>query len=556
MRLSARMVVAALCAVLLAPALNLFADEPFGTDPDESVMTPVMPMAAMSGAAMPYSRGQNAFTPRVELFMGYSYLRAVPKLADGNRMVWLNGGSTSVAFNFNRYLGIVGDFGGFNDTRLRLGSATGTAPTVADSSGTAYTYLAGPRLSFRNHGRITPFAQALFGGVHASDVTLSSGCSGAGCTLLPAENSFALTAGGGLDIRVRRHLAIRLIQAEYLMTRFDNFNSGTIATQNDMRLSSGIVFRFGGNPAQRLADLSPLAYSCSVRPLSVYQGDPIAVSGTAVNLDPAKTANYSWSVDGGIVSGSSSTARIDTSNVAAGAYTLKGHVSEGEKIRDNADCTAPFVVKAIEPPTVSCTASPSSVTSGASSTITAMGVSPANRPVTYTYSTTAGSVNGLGSTATLSTGGVPVGDITVTCNAVDDKGQTASSKTVVSVATPEPAAKPLTSDLCSIHFDRDAHRPSRVDNAAKACLDEIALNLQRSPDAQLAIVGNASAHETGANKLAAARAVNARVYLVGEKGIDGSRIVVYTGSQDGKIVTSTLVPSGATFDSTGDTLVR
>ena len=29
-----------------------------------------------------------------------------------------------------------------------------------------------------------------------------------------------MTAGGGLDLRVRRHFAIRIIQAEYLMTRF------------------------------------------------------------------------------------------------------------------------------------------------------------------------------------------------------------------------------------------------------------------------------------------------------------------------------------------------
>jgi len=69
-------------------------------------------------------------------------------------------------------------------------------------------------------------------------------------------------------------------------------------------------------------------------------------------------------------------------------------------------------------------------------------------------------------------------------------------------------------------------------------------------------VGNASAHETGTSKLAASRAVNTRAYLVGEKGIDASRIVVYTGLQDGKIVSTKLIPSGATFDATGDTVVQ
>jgi hypothetical protein len=72
-----------------------------------------------------------------------------------------------------------------------------------------------------------------------------------------------------LDIKVRQHFAIRIIQAEYLMTRFDNFNTGTAATQNDMRLSSGIVFRFGGNgapPPQVTVVLGQPGFGLSRRP--------------------------------------------------------------------------------------------------------------------------------------------------------------------------------------------------------------------------------------------------------------------------------------------------
>ena len=56
-------------------------------------------------------------------------------------------------------------------------------------------------------------------------------------------------------------------------------------------------------------------------------------------------------------------------------------------------------------------------------------------------------------------------------------------------------------------------------------------------------------------KLAAERAVNTKDYLVKEKGIDASRIAVYTGTTDGKTVTTTLIPAGATMDSTGTTPV-
>jgi outer membrane protein OmpA-like peptidoglycan-associated protein len=105
--------------------------------------------------------------------------------------------------------------------------------------------------------------------------------------------------------------------------------------------------------------------------------------------------------------------------------------------------------------------------------------------------------------------------------------------------------------LCAIHFDRDLRRPTRVDNEAKACLDDIALSLLRAPDATIAVEGNASSGEKGGNKLATERAVNTKAYLVHEKGIDPSRIAVYTGSTDGKTVSTLLIPAGATLDTTG-----
>jgi opacity protein-like surface antigen len=426
------------------------ADSSAVADPPSPQTIESIPESSMAGGS-PYSGGGDSYYPRVELFLGYSYLRAVPTDTNGNRLEWLNGGSTSLAFNFNRYLGIVGDFGGFNDSRLQLTGA-GVPSTVVDSDGTVFTYLLGPRFSYRKYSRITPFAQVLFGAIHASDVTLESGCAGAACTVLPTENSFTLTAGGGLDFRLHHHIALRLIQAEYLMTRFDDLATGSTGTQNDIRLSTGLVFRFGG---ARAPEREPITYSCSVNPTAVYAGEPIAVSGTAMNLNPSRTDVYTWSVDGGTVTGSTSTASIDTTNLAPGTYTLKGHISEGDKPHNNADCTAPYQVKAPEPPTVSCSASPSTVNSGDPSTITAIGVSPQSRPLSYTYSSTSGTVSGDGSTATLSTGGVSAGPITVTCNVADDKGQTASSPATVTVEVPAPV-KPAVSEMCSISFERDA----------------------------------------------------------------------------------------------------
>lgn len=565
MRLSARMIATAAFAILLTGGVLLHAESAArpstgdaavadpgvssSSEPVPSIFYAPIPRASMS-AASPYSAGMNIGTPKVELFFGYSYLRAVPTLAAGNRLVWMNGGSASIAFNFNRHLGLVADFGAYTNSQMRFTGAYTSTVDVNNANVAAFSYLAGPRFSFRRNERITPFLQVLFGGIHANQVSLTN-CTFS-CTLLPSQDAFALTAGGGLDVRVHHHLAIRIIQAEYMMTRFTSYTTGSSAFQNDVRLSAGLVLRFGGNPNPHVAELPPLTYSCVVNPASVYPGTAIAVAGTAINLDPARTAVYTWSVDGGTVSGTTSMASIDTSSAAPGAYTLKGHISAGDKPGDNADCTAPYVVKAFEPPTVSCSANPAVVAPGNSSTITAVGISPQDRPLTYSFSSTSGSVSGTGSTTTLTTTGAPTGVISVTCNVADDKGQTASSATSVTIEAPVVAPKPTTSELCPANFDRDARRPVRVDNEAKACLDEVALTLQRSSNATLAIIGNADSNEKNSQKLASERAVNTKAYLVTDKGIDSSRIRVYTGSQNGKTVSIVLIPADATFDATGD----
>jgi opacity protein-like surface antigen len=489
-------------------------------------------------------------TPKVELFLGYSRFGTVfTDTVAGNRIVGLNGGTASIAFNLNRFLGLVGDFGGFNDTRLQLTGAGANPPRVVDSSGTAFTYLFGPRLSFRKYERITPFAQTLFGGVHASEVTFS-GCSGALCPPLPSQNSFAMTAGGGLDVKIQRHLAIRVIQAEYMMTRFADVTTNASRSQNNIRLSSGLVFRFGG-----ALPYPPIAYSCAASPASVYPGEPITVSGTALNLNPKKTATYTWTTDGGKVSGTNNVANIDTSTAAPGSYSATGHVNEGAKPGQSADCSAAYSVMAFQPPTISCSASPSSVRSGEPATINAQATSPQNRPLTYSYAASGGSISGAGSTATLSTASAAPGDITVTCNVVDDKAQTASATATVSVQVPPPSPSPVTQKLCTISFERDTKRPTRVNNEAKACLDDIALNLQRSSDARIAVIGNLNSGEQSSGRRArldaAQRAIHTRQYLIEDKGIDATRIAIYTGSDDSKTVDTILIPPGSQLDMTG-----
>lgn len=284
-----------------------------------------------------------------------------------------------------------------------------------------------------------------------------------------------------------------------------------------------------------------------------YAGDPITVTGTAMNVNPKKTATYAWTSDGGKVSGTSNVATVDTTGAAPGTYNVKGTVTESMKAGRFAECAAPFTVNPLPALSLSCSASPSSVAPGGSSTINSVVSDSYGRPVnyTYSYSATSGSISGSGTTATLSTAGAAPGTVSITCNVMDDKGRNATASTTVAIVAPPPPPPVATSkSLCSITFDKDKKRPARVDNEAKACLDDIALNLQRDSSAKLDLVGNAAAGKrTG--KLAAERAVNTKAYLVTEKGVDASRIQLYTGSTGDNSVTSTLVPAGATAPDLG-----
>ena len=498
---------------------------------------------------------------RVDIFMGYSYLGAHGRVQpSGIPYSSINLGAIgSGAYYFNNYFG--GEFiysnhpDGVND----------------GMSGASVGVIA--RLPMEN---FTLFAHGLVGASR-----LGGPNSEVPATLEhePYRWGPALTVGGGMDYDLPfadNRFSLRLFQADYRYMHADfgpavSIPTGGIlggrANLDAIELSTGIVVHFG-----HIIPPPPVTYSCSVAPTSVYPGDPITVTGTAMNLNPKKMPTYTWTSTGGAISETSSTANIDTKTAAPGTYTVTGHVTEGPKPGQSADCTGQFTVKPFDPPTMSaCTANPSTVDSGGSSTITASASSPQNRPLTYSYSATSGSVSGTTSTATLTAPSVAAGSntsVTVTCNVVDDLGKSDSKMATVTVngpAIPPPVA-PMASSLCSVSFERDARRPRRVDNEAKACLDDVALALQRSSDAKLSLVGNENAKEQKVDaktaklkhpkpSAAASRAVNTKDYLVTEKGIDASRITVYTGTDDAQTVTTSLVPAGATNPAANATAV-
>jgi opacity protein-like surface antigen len=177
---------------------------------------------------VPLSKAQkpgNDQFPKIEVFGGYSSIETNDHtfrfrpgfnatntdFDEGSR-----GFDAAVTRNLNRYLGVVGDFSAhFSHDQ---GPITLTPPCAqppclpvtqsAELNPRLFNFLAGPEIKGRNRTRLTPFAHALFGLVHT---TATFKTAGPALTLsrTDADKGFAMTFGGGLEVRVLSRVSFR-----------------------------------------------------------------------------------------------------------------------------------------------------------------------------------------------------------------------------------------------------------------------------------------------------------------------------------------------------------
>ncbi|MBV9088190.1 MAG: OmpA family protein [Acidobacteriaceae bacterium] len=494
---------------------------------------------ALAMGALPLA-AQEQPTPKVEIFGGYSFYHpglnvttttsGVPNTFSLDNMP--SGWGAATSFMLARHIGLTADFGGHYKTFNDLG---GLNLHIG-------TFLFGPRFEFRT-SHLTPFAEVL-GGLHRiapQNVGVS------------ANNAGAVAVGGGLDAHLSRHFDIRLVQADYIHAthNFGTFSNGgtlidlTNAKFNSVRVQAGVNILLAVPPAG-----PPPSAACSVNPPEVFAGEPVQVTASARDFNPKRKLTYTWTATGGKVTGSDTTGNVDTAGLNPGSYTVTANVSDGKKA--TAQCNATFTVKERpkHPPQITCSANPTTVQAGTASTITCDCKSPDTDPaygnVTCSISdwnASGGRISGSGNTATLDTSGAPAGPITVTATGTDSRGLTSTATATVNVEVPPPP--PQVSKLNEITFKRNI---ARVDNTAKAILDDVALRLQRDADSKAVIVGFQDAKERPKN-LAAQRAANAKAYLTNEKGIDASRIETRTSTTGGAMKDEIyIVPAGATFN--------
>ncbi len=480
-------------------------------------------------------------TPKVEIFGGYSFYHpgvtvngfSVPNFPAG----W--GGAAS--FMFSRHLGLTADFGGHYKT-FDIPTGLGTTAPLNLHIG---TFSFGPRLEFRT-SRITPFAEALFGLHRIAPQNIG----------VNADNAFGFIGGGGLDVHVARHLDIRLIQADFVHSdhTLGAATSSALGTNsvdfNGARIQAGVNLLLAVPPSG-----PPPSATCAVEPTEVFAGEPVRATATAHDFNPKHKLTYSWNSTGGKIQGQDTTANVDTTGLNPGSYTVTANVNDTRNKKATAQCTSSFTVKERpkHPPQISCSANPTTVQAGTASTVTCDCKTPdtgegyGNITTSISnWTATGGRISGTGNTATLDTSGAQAGPITVTATCTDSRGLTSSGTATVNVEVPPPP--PQASKLNEITFKRNS---ARVDNTAKAILDDVALRLQRDADSKAVIVGFQDPKERN-KKLAAQRAANAKEYLTKEKGIDPARIETRTSTSGTDMKDEIwLVPAGATFNEPG-----
>jgi hypothetical protein len=153
--------------------------------------------------------------PHWEVFLGYSNQQTDITGSD----LMLHGGHFSLTENVN------GWFGGLLDVSGHFRDDSGT---IVDTETIAY----GPQFTLRKFQWITPSAHVAAGIVRTSE----------GFFGIPNSRiDLAVVAGGALDVALGKRVALRVIQADWIGTRFQD-----PSIRNNIRLSTGMQFRFFG----------------------------------------------------------------------------------------------------------------------------------------------------------------------------------------------------------------------------------------------------------------------------------------------------------------------
>jgi hypothetical protein len=162
--------------------------------------------------------------PRHEVDLAVTYLAQRSNFTPG-QFFWRQGGTFELSAEAYHGFGIAMNIAGSEASNIQ--------GTGIDLNTLTTTF--GPRYTWHRH-KVAVFGQGLIGESHAWNSFFPQ--TGGAVT---DANTFALQVGGGVDLHIGRHFAVRPIQADWVRTQFPN---ATTNIQNNLRLGAGIVLRF------------------------------------------------------------------------------------------------------------------------------------------------------------------------------------------------------------------------------------------------------------------------------------------------------------------------
>ncbi len=258
----------------------------------------------------------------------------------------------------------------------------------------------------------------------------------------------------------------------------------------------------------------PPTVSCSASPTSIEVGETATVRATAASPD-GSPLTYSWTVNGTAQAAADPTFTFGSEGRQPGNYTVAVTVNTG---KFTASCSSTIAVreKPIPPPTIECQTPTVDIESGAKKELTVRAVAERATP-TVTWSASAGTISGAGQSATFDSTGLSAGIYTVTATVDNGRGGRASCTMTVNVSQ-------------RINVPGFGANGARVNNVAKAILDNVAVQLQNEPRLRATVAGytDGSKREARVKGLALKRAKAVVDYLV-SKGIEASRLTATDG---------------------------
>ena len=184
----------------------------------------------------------------------------------------------------------------------------------------------------------------------------------------------------------------------------------------------------------------PLVASCSANPTHVIDGSGETVLVRADVGDPGNDRlTYRWTTTGGTIDGTGSQVRWNPAGVASGAHSVTAQVDDGRG--GNVSCVVEVRVdpRPNRPPTISCSASPSSVQPGGRVHITGVASDPDNDPLIFSWESTGGQIVGSGSEVDLDTTHLEPSHYTVTGHVSDGRGGIAVCRAEITLVAPAEA---------------------------------------------------------------------------------------------------------------------